>query len=458
MPSDCQFSYDVIDAMRRHPIHTVLQDLGTAAVELNVHRTDEFKKLVAYILELADGRDRREPWTQKPGVARPIPKLRITVDAAFRDFAELQWFKLNRTANHAGAPLYGLFPRMSAAVARVDPKDFGAIITALVSASPDAALLRLLHTHGGKIKGMGLELFSSLAFAFRRDLYFVLPKEWAERTGCLKYIGSDLRKYCALCRGLRSVCDGIEITPAIRGSVLRKALEQDPIDETLTQALHKSLGPALIKHTLLDPGDAYEPKSIEDDHAAMPLEFATCAIRARRGEKRLRNHLRQSYGDRCAISGPCPRELLEVAYIVPFPQGNVHSLANAVLLRSDLHTLWDLNLIGIDPEDLKVQVSERLKKTIYAEFHGRGIVAPQDGTVVSSASLRERWKTFRGDRDNAPRTAKSAPIAAKPVKKKSNGVSESRPTPARRHADDGFPERTPSDLSPADSHHGTKVT
>lgn len=448
MPYDCNLSCDVIDHLRRHPIHSVLREMGAAALEFNVHRTDEFKKLVAYILELADGRDRREPWITQPGIARPVPKLRLAVDAAFKDFAELQWFKLNRNTNNAGVPLYGLFPRMSAAVARLELKDFGAIVAALVSGAPDAALLRILHPTGGKIKGMGLELFSRLAYAFRNDLYFVLPAEWAERSGSLKYIGNDLRKYCALCRSLRQICDQIEITPSIRGSILRVALEKDPIDETLNTALTKALGPALAKYTLLDSGDAYEPKSIEDDQAAMPLEFAANTIRARRGEKRLRNHLKQSYGNRCAISGPCPRELLEVAYIVPFPCGNVHSLANAILLRSDLHTLWDLNLIGIDPEDLKVRVSEKLRDTTYACFDGACIVAPMDGTVVSSASLRERWKTFRGDRSGDP-------VAKNGTKRKK---STTRGPASRRRSDEGFPDRATTDTRSSDSQVGMKVS
>lgn len=442
MPNDCNLSFDTLDAMHRMPIHTLLHDLGTAAVEFNLERTEGFQKLIAYMLELADGRDRREPWTQKPGIARPVPKLRIIIDNAFQKYAELHWFKLNRTTNRSGLPLYGLFPRMAAAVARIDPKVFGEVIEALVATSPDTRLLRMLHEHGGRIHGMGLELFSRLAFAFRRDLYFILPSPWADTSGCLKFIGGDLRKYCALCRNLRTICDQVNITPAIRGNVLLDALNRERLDEDLANALSQSLGPSLIHYTLLESGDAYEPDSRDDDQAAIPMEFALKAIKARRGEKRLRNQLRQSYGDRCGISGPCPRDLLEVAYIVPFPQGNVHSLANSILMRSDLHTLWDLNLIGIDPDDLKVSVSEQLKGTGYEKLNGRTIVAPKDGTVVSSSSLRERWKHFKGDR---------------PAKRKSRKRTDEESI-RRRHQEDGFPERNPeSQHYNQDSQAGMKV-
>lgn len=440
MLKDCDLSFEKIDKITRTPIHDVLKELGEAAVHHNVHRTEEFQKLIAFVLEIADGRDRREQWTQKPGIALPIPKLRVAIQQTYGQYGELQWFKLNKTANKSGLPLYGMFPRCTSSVARVTPSDFGSVIAALVSPTPDATLLRFLHKRGGKINGMGMELFARLAYVFRRELYFIFPQTWADTSGCTKYIGDDLRKYCAVCRSLRTILDQLGVTPAIRGSVLLESLSNDDAEEELTAALNRALGPALIKYTLLDSDDGYEPNSQADDQSSMPLKFAAKAIRARRGEQRLRNLLRQSYGDRCGISGPCPRDLLEVAYIVPFPKGNVHSLANSLLLRSDLHTLWDLNLLGIDPDDLKVRVSDKLKGTTYQELDGRTIVAPQDGTVVNASSLRERWKAFHNERSEPP--------------KKSSTQESSR----QRMREDAFPERnsTPAP-SNQDSHTSIEV-
>ena len=79
MLKDCNLSFDKIDHMSRAPIHNVLRELGEAAVEYNVHRTENFQKLIAFLLEIADGRDRREAWTQQSGIARPIPNSRAAV-------------------------------------------------------------------------------------------------------------------------------------------------------------------------------------------------------------------------------------------------------------------------------------------------------------------------------------------------------------------------------------------
>ena len=53
MPANCALPGAVLDQIRRMPIHTVLLDLGTSAREMNLHGTDEFRKLVAYLLEVA---------------------------------------------------------------------------------------------------------------------------------------------------------------------------------------------------------------------------------------------------------------------------------------------------------------------------------------------------------------------------------------------------------------------
>jgi len=118
MSSEPKLTAEVIEQIRNNPLPTVLFDLGRAAIQINVHQTPEFKKLISYLMETADGRDRREPWTQRPGVARPVPKLRVAVDACFDMYGDLQWFKLNKTTNKSGQPLLGMFPRMAASIAR----------------------------------------------------------------------------------------------------------------------------------------------------------------------------------------------------------------------------------------------------------------------------------------------------------------------------------------------------
>ncbi len=396
MGAEFDLPADELQRIRNIPLHPVLVDLGRAAIQYNVHCTVEFKKLIAYLMEQADGRDRRDPWVHRPGIARPVPKLRVAIDACFGTYGDLHWFKLTRTTNQSGMPLLGQFPRMAASLARVKPADFGAIVAALLASNPETAILRMVSANGGQLRGVTVQLFSRLALAYRRDLFFVIPKPWGQRSGCLKFIDRDLRKYCALSRSLREVCDRLRIKPDIRGSVFHRLITAQRLHPDLEKALAQVIGPTMARYAVLEPSDGYEADAFEPEQAVNPLELAAKSIRARRGDRRLRTLLGRAYGNRCAITGPCPQDLLELAYIVPFPSGNVHSIENAVILRTDLHTLWDLNLIAVHPESLKVHISGRLRGTPYENLANRPLLKRRDGSRASQRALRERWAAFIG--------------------------------------------------------------
>ena len=56
--------------------------------------------------------------------------------------------------------------------------------------------------------------------------------------------------------------------------------------------------------------------------------------------------------------------VLQAAHIRPYALGGEHSLSNGLLLRSDLHTLFDLGYLTVEPKERKIVVSDRIK----AEF------------------------------------------------------------------------------------------
>ena len=421
----------LVDQLRQAPIHAVLIDLTQAAKDSKMIATPEFKKLVAYLLELADGRDRREPWTTRAGSALPVPKLRIAIEKCFGVYADLHWFRLNKTTNHSGQPLHGLFERMAASLWRVKEEDFAALLTALIGPSPDTAVLRLLHARGGRIKGMGVEVFSRLVYAYRRDLYFVLPKPWAETSGCLKYVGDDLRRYCGLCRNLRAVCDKLELPKDIRGSALQSLLLRKRPPAEVLEVLHEAIGPSLARFSALEPADGYRAKGTTEDPDSLPFDFAADAIRRRRGRRELRDQLLRRYGDKCTFSGACPRDLLEVAYLVPFPGGDVHAPENAMLLRTDLHTLWDLNLVGIDPSTMQISLAPRLSGTPYERLGGRPLTSRTDGAHLNREALTERWRMFASVHVTSGRDAVARPARKPEVREPSPEVTVELPERGR---------------------------
>jgi len=89
----------------------------------------------------------------------------------------------------------------------------------------------------------------------------------------------------------------------------------------------------------------------------------------------------------------CERTLpvLEAAHIRPFAAGGEHALSNGLLLRSDLHTLFDLGYLTVDPKDKKVIVSDRIKAEFengreYYKLRGEKLVLPENPLAIPSVN------------------------------------------------------------------------
>lgn len=115
----------------------------------------------------------------------------------------------------------------------------------------------------------------------------------------------------------------------------------------------------------------FDPDNIEDAR-----ERVARTIAQRRGQQAFRDRLLTAYGGRCAISGCSVVDVLEAAHIVPYSGAATNVVENGLLLRSDLHTLFDCGLIGIDPESLTVVISSSLQKSVYGKLDGRPLRLP----------------------------------------------------------------------------------
>ena len=68
------------------------------------------------------------------------------------------------------------------------------------------------------------------------------------------------------------------------------------------------------------------------------------SIALRQGQTKFRNTLLLTYQRRCAVSACNAEPVLEAAHIVPFRGQATHHVQNGLLLRSDIHTLFDRGL------------------------------------------------------------------------------------------------------------------
>lgn len=102
------------------------------------------------------------------------------------------------------------------------------------------------------------------------------------------------------------------------------------------------------------------------------------AIVQREGQPAFRQALLEAYGKACALSGCTVEALLEAAHIVPYRGVHTNVVGNGLLLRADLHKMFDLHLFRIDPISRQVHLSDVLKTSEYAHFEGATLREPLD--------------------------------------------------------------------------------
>jgi len=100
-------------------------------------------------------------------------------------------------------------------------------------------------------------------------------------------------------------------------------------------------------------------------------------IAQRRGQSAFRAKLLAAYGGKCAVTGESAEDVLEAAHIDPFSLSGCNDLSNGLLLRADVHTLFDLHLLAVDPVG-RLEVSPKLRDSSYAALAGISVVVPGD--------------------------------------------------------------------------------
>lgn len=85
-------------------------------------------------------------------------------------------------------------------------------------------------------------------------------------------------------------------------------------------------------------------------------------IHPRLGQGLFRILVTDAYSRRCAITGERTLPVLEAAHIKPYLLVKRHEVSNGLLLRADLHKLFDEGYLTVDPQDRCIAVSKRIKE------------------------------------------------------------------------------------------------
>ena len=127
-------------------------------------------------------------------------------------------------------------------------------------------------------------------------------------------------------------------------------------------------------------------------------ERAMREIALRRGQPAFRSALLHAYKKTCAVTGFNTERVLEAAHISPYLGLHTNSVTNGLLLRADIHTLFDLSLLTVT-RDYRVHVAPELADTPYSQLNLRQLVViPGSGL----ASIRDCWRTTTATASGLP--------------------------------------------------------
>ena len=117
-------------------------------------------------------------------------------------------------------------------------------------------------------------------------------------------------------------------------------------------------------------------------------DIAWRGVLQRRGSEDFRQKVIAAYGGKCAVTGCDAEAALEVALIDP---DGPNEVTNALPLRADIRTLFDLNLLRIHPKSRKVLLADSVQDSSYARLWARPLRSPESNDDHPGVALLKRW-------------------------------------------------------------------
>jgi putative restriction endonuclease len=106
-----------------------------------------------------------------------------------------------------------------------------------------------------------------------------------------------------------------------------------------------------------------------------------------------------AYQRRCAVTGERTLPVLDAAHIRPYSDGGEHSVSNGLLLRRDIHCLFDLGYVTVTPDHV-FEVSTRIREQFengrdYYALDGKPVALPNRTELQPEPTALEWHHTQR---------------------------------------------------------------
>lgn len=148
-------------------------------------------------------------------------------------------------------------------------------------------------------------------------------------------------------------------------TLIRFAVEGTGVDHSSVEFTYLA-GNIPDASELLESEGKFEPPEGEAEYVDRVLR----EVASRRGQPQFREELLNAYSGRCVITGTTVDAVLEAAHIIPVADTPFFDVTNGLLLRADVHALFDTGLIWIDPETRVIRIHDALVGTEYESYNG----------------------------------------------------------------------------------------
>lgn len=125
------------------------------------------------------------------------------------------------------------------------------------------------------------------------------------------------------------------------------------------------------------------------------IRFKTIEVEQRQGQPAFRLALMLAYKNKCAVTGCNVRDALQAAHISAVSSGGQHAISNGLLLRADIHNLFDRGLLTIDSSYIVHLDSSIRNSAGYKQLHLKPLLnlPAQKQEMPSKALLENHHKT-----------------------------------------------------------------
>jgi len=154
-------------------------------------------------------------------------------------------------------------------------------------------------------------------------------------------------------------------------------------EEPIGKELWAKVNYTLSKYNFFQKEEEYKSQLYLEEPPSP--DYKKVLSRVRLGQGAFRVLVTDTYNRRCSVTGERTLPVLEAAHIKPFADSGPYYINNGILLRSDLHKLFDRGYMTIT-EDYKTEISKRIKEEYengkeYYNYHGKDLMVLPNRTI-----------------------------------------------------------------------------